>query len=249
MPFQIVILWTDWLIFLLVAVIAVTIVYVRGREHLLAPWRRVGRSASGMVGLTVLLMFVTAGLLDSLHYRPRLAGNETGAKVVYAAEVNSVLDAVLEPLRTRREKTYSAPLATELFAMEMIERADGSQMRDYPRLKFGGAQLKKPAEEWSASVARAVVGGAAAGAVMWLFVALFVAAMIAQKTSTNIHAAWAALWPRDPDTSSRTRWRAVGTATRARARPERSGSRRCAAGMSWASTRRSEEHTSELQSH
>ena len=37
MPFQIVILWTDWLIFLLVAVIAVTVVYVRGREHLLAP--------------------------------------------------------------------------------------------------------------------------------------------------------------------------------------------------------------------
>ena len=205
MPFQTVILWTDWLIFLLVAVIAVTIVYVRGREHLLAPWRRVGRSASGMVGLTVLLMFVTAGLLDSLHYRPRLAGNETGAKVVYAAEVNSVLDAVLEPLRTRREKTYSAPLATELFAMEMIERADGSQVRDYPRLKFGGAQLKKPAEEWSASVARAVVGGAAAGAVMWLFVALFVAAMIAQKTSTNIHAAWAALWRGDTPVP----WRAV----------------------------------------
>ena len=71
MPFQTVILWTDWLIFLLVGVIVLAAIYVRGREHLLAPWRRVGHSVSGMVGLTVLLMFVVVGLLDSLHYRPR----------------------------------------------------------------------------------------------------------------------------------------------------------------------------------
>ena len=116
MPFQIVILWTDWLIYLLVAVVVVTVVYVRGREHLLAPWRRVGHSASGMVGLTVLLMFVAVGLLDSLHYRPRLPSSEAASKVVYAAELKSALDAALEPLRSRREKTYSAPLASELFA-------------------------------------------------------------------------------------------------------------------------------------
>ena len=147
MPFQTVILWTDWLIFLLAAVIAVTVAYVRGREHLLAPWRRVGQSPAGMVGLTVLLLFVAVGLLDSLHYRPRLqmdAKDAKNAKIVYAAEVKSALDALLDPLRNRREKTYSAPLATELFAMETIERADGSQVRDYPRLKFGGAHLKDP---------------------------------------------------------------------------------------------------------
>ncbi len=194
MPFQTVILWTDWLVYLLVAVIAVTIVYVRNREHLLAPWRRVGRSASGMVGLTVLLMFVAVGLLDSLHYRPRLPSTDAAAKAVYAVEVKSALDAVLEPLRARREKTYSAPLATHLFAKEMIERADGSQLRDYPRLKFGGAQLKDPAADWSSSIAHGAGGGAAAGAVAWLFLALLVAAAVAQSGRTNIHAAWSAIW-------------------------------------------------------
>jgi peptide/nickel transport system permease protein len=205
MPFQAVILWTDWLVYLLVAVVAVTIVYVRNREHLLAPWRRVGQSASGMVGLTLLLLFVVVGLLDSLHYRPRLPAADATAKAAYAAEVRSVLDAALEPLRARREKTYSAPLATHLFSKEMIEGADGSQSRDFPRLKFGGSHLRDPAVDWSASVARSAIGGAAAGAVAWLILALCVAAMRAQSGGVNIHAAWGGIWRAE----SAVPWRAV----------------------------------------
>jgi peptide/nickel transport system permease protein len=206
MPIQPVILWTDWLIYLLVAVIVVTVVYVRGREHLLAPWRRVGHSASGMVGLMVLLLFVVVGLLDSLHYRPRLPPvKDTAAKVVYAAEVKSALDAVLDPLRARREKTYSAPLATQLFAKETIEGADGSQTRDYPRLKFGGAQLTDPATEWTASIARGALGGAALGAVAWLLLALLVAAAGAQRRGGSIHVAWSEIWRGE----TATPWRAV----------------------------------------
>ncbi len=213
MPFQTVILWTDWLIYLLVAVVAATVVYVRGREHLLAPWRRVGHSASGMVGLTVLLLFVAVGLLDSLHYRPRLPASAPAAtvagppvaKVVYAAEVRSALDALLAPLRARGEKTYSAPLATQLFAMETVERADGTQARDFPRLKYGGAQLKDPAGDWAASVARGLLGGAAAGAVAWFLLALCIAAVAAQRSGLSIRVAWDAIWRGD----TATPWRAV----------------------------------------
>ena len=71
MAFQPVVLSTDWLVYLLVAVIAATIVYIRGRAQLRAPWRRVAQSKSGMIGLTVLLAFVVVGLLDSVHFRPR----------------------------------------------------------------------------------------------------------------------------------------------------------------------------------
>lgn len=205
MPFQVVILWTDWLVFLLVVVVALAFVYVRRHEHLLAPWRRVTHSASGMVGLTVLLVFVVIGLLDSMHYRPRVAGKEAAARVVYAAEVKSALDAVLEPLRSRREKTYSAPLAAQLFAKETMERADGSQWRDYPRLKFGGAQLKDPAAEWALSVSRAVLGGVAAGTVLWLVIASCVAAALAQTTGQRIRPVWAAVWRGDTEVP----WRAI----------------------------------------
>ena len=42
----------------------------------------------------------------------------------------------------RSEKTYSAPLATRLYAKEQIETPDGKQVRDYPRLRHGGAHLE-----------------------------------------------------------------------------------------------------------
>ena len=72
MDFQVTVLSTDWLVYVLVAVIAATIFYIRGKPQLRAPWRRVAQSTSGMVGLTVLLTFVAIGLLDSVHFRPRL---------------------------------------------------------------------------------------------------------------------------------------------------------------------------------
>ncbi len=194
MPFQSVVLWTDWLVYLLVLVIVATIVYVRGKEHLRAPWRRVAQSVSGMVGLTVLLVFVAAGLLDSVHFRPRLASSDGSAKVAYAIEVLSVLDLVLEPLRTRREKTYSAPLATGLYAKEMIELPDGTQVRGYPRLNYGGAQLKDPEREWDTDVWRATLGGVAGGAVAWLLCGLLIAAIVARGSGAHISQAWRQLW-------------------------------------------------------
>ncbi len=58
MLFKPVILWTDALIYLLVMVVLAFVWYVRRNEHMLAPWRRVGHSASGMAALTVLVFFI-----------------------------------------------------------------------------------------------------------------------------------------------------------------------------------------------
>jgi peptide/nickel transport system permease protein len=94
-----------------------------------------GSAAAGRDGVgDVLLAFVVVGLLDSLHYRPRLenaAGQHRPGQAavskqpaaVYAVEVLSLLDALLTPLRTRNEKTYSEPLATRAYAKESIECA------------------------------------------------------------------------------------------------------------------------------
>jgi hypothetical protein len=138
--FEVVILPTDALVYLLVAVIVFTIWYVRRKEHLLAPWQRVAHSPSGMVGLTVLLMFVMIGLLDSLHYRERLPTTES-SQPVYAVEVSSMLDCILKPLRIHGEKTYSAPLATHGYAKETVTLPGGGEQRVFPRLVYGGAQL------------------------------------------------------------------------------------------------------------
>ncbi|MEK6593718.1 MAG: ABC transporter permease [Pseudomonadota bacterium] len=203
MPIKPEILATDILVWLLVAVLGCFAWYVRRHEHLLAPWRRVAHSASGMAALTVLSFFIVIGLLDSFHYRPALS--DMGGRKVYAVEVLSVFDAVAEPLRTRKEKTYSAPLATHLYAKEPVELAGGRQARDYPRLLHGGAHLEDPRADWAPDVARRTLSGIAAAAVAWLVLTTLLCAVLARRHAMNTDAAWRAIWRGE----TRVPWHAV----------------------------------------
>nr|MBL8410739.1 ABC transporter permease [Dechloromonas sp.] len=140
MPFQIVVLWSDMLVWLLVAAGVGLGVLIARNPPLRAAWRRVGANRVGMAAATVLLTFVLVGLLDSLHYHLRMEG-KPGQPATYAIEVLSVLDALATPLRSRNEKTYSEPFATRLYAKESIDLPGGGTTRDYPRLKHGGKHL------------------------------------------------------------------------------------------------------------
>ena len=157
-----VILWTDALIFLLIVVGLAAAWWIRRRPHLLLPWQRVARSSVGMVSLLVLSLFLLVGLLDSLHYRAALPEKSNG-QTVYSPEVLSAFDALVSGLRSRTEKTYSAPLAAYLYAKESIELPGGKVMRDYPRLKYGGVHLADPQRELVGDVAQRVLLGAAGG--------------------------------------------------------------------------------------
>ena len=162
MSFMPVILWTDAMIFLLFAVGITGVWWIRQRPHLLLPWQRLARSRVGMVSLLVLALFVLVGLLDTLHYRAALP-QKNNDQIVYSPEVLSAFDALASGLRSRTEKTYSAPLAAYLYAKESMETADGKVMRDFPRLKYGGAHLTDPQEEWAADVLQRVLVGAVFG--------------------------------------------------------------------------------------
>ena len=72
MPFSIVILWTDALVFAMIAAVLALAWHVRRHEHLAASWRKVVRSPTGMAAGTVLSFFVVIGIADSLHYRPAI---------------------------------------------------------------------------------------------------------------------------------------------------------------------------------
>jgi len=137
-----VILWTDALIFALLGVVLALVWFIRRHPHLRAPWRSVARRPMTVGAALVLVVFVFIGLLDSLHYREKLSDSLPGHPQ-YSVEVLSAFDALVGRLRTQQEKTYSAPLALRLYAKEFIER-DGMTVRDYPRLKYGGAHLKRP---------------------------------------------------------------------------------------------------------
>ncbi len=163
-----VILITDALIFILLALAIVTALYTRHHPHLSAPWQRVGRSPVALGALVVLSFYLAIGLLDSLHFHPRLepVAEITTPQAQYSSQVLSVLDVWLTPLREQREKTFSAPLATHLFVKEAIEQPDGSLIRDYPRLEYGGAHLRDP-DRRIVDILLRVLWGLIQGAVLW----------------------------------------------------------------------------------
>jgi peptide/nickel transport system permease protein len=179
MPFKPVILWTDALVFILVAVVIMSAWYIRGQEHLRAPWRKVTHSRYGMCSLVVLSVFVAIGLLDSLHYRPRLETRSPEGKPAYAVEVKSVFDALVAPLGKRVEKTYSAPFAAYSYSKETIEKPDGTQVRAFPRLKYGGAHLKDPARDLLSDALRGLLGAVGVAAVLWIVLTMIAAAWLA----------------------------------------------------------------------
>ncbi|HUJ86440.1 MAG TPA: ABC transporter permease, partial [Burkholderiales bacterium] len=141
MPFRPVILWTDSLLWLLVAATLAYLWLCAQRPHLAAPWLRVARSRAAMFSLTLLAGYGAIGLADSLHFRVALPASAAGEAPAYSPQVLSVLDLALTHLRASEETTYSAPLAARLFTLEEVRRPDGSLVREYPRLRFGGAGL------------------------------------------------------------------------------------------------------------
>lgn len=148
-----VILWSDALVFLLLAVLLAAIRHVRRHEHLLLPWRRVAQSPVAMVSLLVLSLFLLVGLLDTLHYRVAMKDKNSGA-TVHSPEVLSLFDRLAQPLRLHTEKTYSAPLALTLYAKESVTDDQGRVVRDYPALQWVDA---------SHDAGRRALTGAAAG--------------------------------------------------------------------------------------
>jgi len=193
MPFEPIILWTDALVYLLVAVIGIFAWHVRRSEHLLVPWRRVGHSASGMAALTILIFFIVIGLLDTVHMRPAVINNGATEKA-YSVEVLSLLDVIATPLRTRVEKTYSAPFAAYLYAKETVELPDGGQAREFPRLKFGAAHLEDPEAQLIGDVIRRAASGAGLGLLVWCVIVASLSASLASRDGQTLPSALAGIW-------------------------------------------------------
>ena len=217
MPILPVILWTDALVYLLLATVAGFVWYVRRQEHLRAPWWRVAQTPAAMSALVVLAAFMLTGLLDSLHFRlalPAASGTQAGRAaprdVAYAVEVKSVLDLLLSPIANRPERTYSAPLATHAYAKETVEMQGeggkpGKQLRDYPRLKHGGAHLKDPLRDWRADVLLTAFRGMALALPVWLLLSLALVAACTPAERVASRDFWRAVWRGNTEVP----WRAI----------------------------------------
>lgn len=187
--FKPVLLWTDALIWLLVAVVWFYVWRVGKHEHLRAPWRKVARSRIGVVSAVVLAAYVAVGLTDSLHFRLALPQAKPGEARQYAPEVLSVFDLMTTYLRTHQEKTYSAPFATHSFAKETTEIPGGGQKRDFPRLKYGGAHLED-LEDFAADITATVAKGVFHGVVIAWGICLLLTLTLARRRGLSAGGAW-----------------------------------------------------------
>jgi peptide/nickel transport system permease protein len=159
---RIVLLWTDVALYLIVAAVLAYAWHVRRTPTLRATWLRVAHDGPAMSAAAVLVVFAVIGLLDSVHYRPRLPplpDAAADAPPAYAPSARSLLDALLaDTVLTRPEKTYSSPLAVRQFTKETM-LIDGHPVRDFPRLRAGAAHLKDPdADRWPDVAWRATAG-------------------------------------------------------------------------------------------
>ncbi len=171
-----VLLWTDAVMFLLWASLAWYGWHVWRDAQLRATWHKVLRDAPALCAGILLAAFALITALDSVHFR-RALPTAPGAQQFYATTTESLLDWVLERQIKMRETGYSAPLAAAAFNKDSIER-NGVSVRDYPRLKFGGAHLQDPATQHRGDVLRraalGVLGGLAVASVLVLGLAWLV---------------------------------------------------------------------------
>lgn len=163
---RLVFLWTDILICLLVGLTLLFVRHARVRAQIRDAWRRGAQSRTALSAAVILGVYVCIGLVDSIHFNPRLQSAVNG-NTTYSPEVLSLLDLLASEWRERSERTYSAPLATHAFVKETIELPDGSKVRDYPRLRYGGAHLGDPKTEWLGDVLRIGLKGSLVGTLIW----------------------------------------------------------------------------------
>lgn len=185
-----IILWTDALIFLLIAVMLLLGFYLRGKEYIKRPMQQIARSKTGMMSLTVLIFFVVVGLLDSIHFKPPEG---------HGNEIISALDYWATPLREHSEKTYSAPFAVYLYSKEMMTLPDGTEQWGYPRLQFGGAHLADPETEHLSDILEKAFYGWLQGAGLVVFFMVLLVSLLREPhkrfiVSPTAKAVWAVVF-------------------------------------------------------
>lgn len=145
-----ILLWSDALVFFLVFALTAFFVSLRKDPQTRERWSQVFSSKLGMIAFVVIASYVLAALLDSIHFRRALAPEpgQDPDQVFYDNRVTSLLDLGLGEMGSRQERTYSAPFAIRSFEKENMQDADGIAIRDFPRLKYGGAHLEREEEQF-----------------------------------------------------------------------------------------------------
>ena len=180
-----VILLSDAFFFVLIGLFIVYFYYARTRTHLRIIWRKLVANKVAMISAVFLVFYFLVAFLDSLHFHKALDHRSTDGEVVYSNEIVSVLDQLLWPLRTRMEKSYSAPFATQAYVKEFYV-ADGVTKQHYPRLQYGGAHLEEPTEQQTYDIWLRIVQGIILGLAVAIIIYALICLLYARRTGKRL---------------------------------------------------------------
>ncbi|PHQ78095.1 MAG: peptide ABC transporter permease [Coxiella sp. (in: Bacteria)] len=125
-------LTTDWILWALFVLGIAYAFWAHAKRHLREAWAYVFTKPLGMMAIVILSVFISIGLLDSIHFNIKYinaAGQQTNA------QIKSLLDIIVDPLGQQHEKTYSAPFAKHLYNKSIITLPNGQEKRGYAPLK------------------------------------------------------------------------------------------------------------------
>lgn len=111
------------------------------RDYWRLAFRQVFQRRSAKICFIILCLYTIIAVIDSVGFHPPLRDpegniqkNANTENIIYDPVGLSFLDVILTPLRTSKEKTYSAPLAIRQFTKETVLDEYGTTTRSYPKL-------------------------------------------------------------------------------------------------------------------
>lgn len=156
-----VILWTDYFVYLLLVILVLYIIKAVHSKLIRARWKKLFSRPINLVCIMILMAYVSIGVLDSIHWQEKDHGNKLNASGVISA-----LDWMLLPLATQVERTYSAPFALYAFSKEAHVTKEGKITRTYPKLIYAGKDLKSP-DEKASDIRRRLIYVGLGGTLVW----------------------------------------------------------------------------------
>jgi len=153
------ILWSDLVVWLLVASFVGFAVSLKRDALVRERWKAVIQSHTALASLVILILFVLIALADSIHWRT----SDPYRPVV------SLLDVSLGSISTGQEKSYSAPFAMVGLWQETKQSDDGNVFRAPVRLLHGGVHLANATD---------VLVDVAKKSLIWLMMGAFLAGVL-----------------------------------------------------------------------
>jgi len=166
-------LWTDIMVWGLVAALLVWGGVLSRSPHVKKQWHTIFQSSVAMASAMVLLFYLFFTLLDSVHMRFQMEGHSVNRSVpqqlLYRGEMVSLLDLLFAHTLAQTERTYSAPFATHEYAKSMVVGHNEVTRQIYRPLKY---VTFSPGESQAADIAKRSLVALVVGMAMSLLLIL-----------------------------------------------------------------------------